>query len=139
MHKKNLLEKFLYLASTTLLALACGGGGGGSDGPSSTPVQETQTTISASKISDMSVSKDTDFVTTKEKSYNIPVNEVQLAGTKYFLKMSFNSDLKDHFFLGEINKSKPYTINIISPKACKIVYYEIYSNQGQTLQSNLIL
>jgi len=129
---------FFSLFVLFLLSTACGGGGGGES--SSTNHSEVTVSLeSISKIADMEAPDTADFNTLQSKTLLIPVHQNNFNGTKVFLKMSYDENLINHFFLGEVNSQEPFLIDLELPKEYGSVYYEIYSNLGETTNYTLTL
>lgn len=92
-----------------------------------------------SRLSDFRVSQKTDFGTTKTGNFTINVKELDLVGSKFFMKISYDQEMRNHFYLGEIKEDKPFSLDIVCPKSCKEIFYQVYTNQGNSISASYSL
>lgn len=92
-----------------------------------------------SRLSDFRVSQKTDYDTTKTGKFTLNIQELNLVGSKFFMKISYDQDMKNHFYLGEVNGNKTFTLDIVCPKSCGEIFYQVYSNQGSSVKASYSL
>jgi hypothetical protein len=140
------------IAFSIFLNLACGGGGGDStevvksEGlatlDSTIPIQEESPQVlqnNVQKISEIIAPRGMDFSSSKVFKASIQLKDIKISGDELFIKLSMFENLKEHFFLGKLNKQSNFNMDLVLPKVSNEIYYEIYSNTGGNFSSSLKL
>ena len=92
--------------------------------------EEEPTSSSSSTAQPVSAPTGTSFETTRSVQFELSRNELAGLGNLIFVKVSLDSNLVDHVYLGRVDPRYDFEVTLSVPRTADTLYYEVYDEAG---------